>query len=92
MSISQRTGELGNKVPYIMKTQLLSSLIKPKRRKRRKIHSKNPFKVKNYDYVLLDAHQRARRPVKMDGFYLIKKSKCEVPHEIIKLNLNGKNI
>ncbi len=28
----------------------------------------------------------------MDGFYLMKMSKCEVPHEVVKLNLNGKNI
>jgi len=56
------------------------------------LHSKNPFKVKNYDYLLLEEHNRIRRPVKMDGFYLMKRSKCDVPHEVIKLNLNGKNI
>ena len=28
----------------------------------------------------------------MDGFYIMKMSKCEVPHEIIKLKLVGKNI
>ena len=48
--------------------------------------------MKNYDYMLLEAHRRIRPPVKMDGFYLMKMSKCEVPHEVVKLNLNGKNI
>ena len=28
----------------------------------------------------------------MDGFYIMKISKCEVPHEVVKLNLTGKNI
>jgi len=28
----------------------------------------------------------------MDGFFLMKVSKCEFPHEVIKLNLCGKNI
>lgn len=28
----------------------------------------------------------------MDGFYIMKMSKCEVPHEVVKLKLNGRNI
>ena len=75
-----------------MKTQLLSSQFKPRKRKRKKLHSKNPFKIKNYDHLLLEEHRRVKPPVKMDGFYIMKISKCEVPHEVVKLNLTGKNI
>ena len=42
--------------------------------------------------MLLEAHRRIKPPVKMDGFFLMKVSKCEVPHEVVKLNLNGRNI
>jgi Zn-finger protein len=42
--------------------------------------------------MLLEEHRRVKPPVKMDGFYIMKMSKCEVPHEVIKLKLVGKNI
>ena len=91
--MSQRGTGSDNKVAFEdLKTQLLSSQFKPRKRKRKKLHSKNPFKIKNYDYMLLEEHRRAKPRVKMDGFYIMKISKAEVPHEVVKLKLNGKNI
>jgi len=67
-------------------------LKKPRRRKKKRLNTKNPFIIKNYDHLVLEAYARQKRPVKMDGFYLMKVSKCEFPHEVVKLNLCGKNI
>ena len=54
-------------------------------RKKKKIHTKNPFKTKIY-YIPDDTVMSVKC---LDGFLIIKLTKNDIPHEIIRADLSS---
>ena len=57
-------------------------------RKKKKIHTKNPFKTKIY-YIPDDTVMSVKC---LDGFLIIKLTKNDIPHEIIRADLSSNYI
>ena len=76
----QRSASLVNKV-NLDGTQL-PRLAK---RKKKAVHTKNPFKVKKY----LIPGDEVIKAKKLDGFLLLKMAKSELPHEVLRANLSS---
>lgn len=57
-------------------------------RKKKNVHSKNPYKIKKIPMIDYDKLPKKR----LDGFLLLKVTKNDLPHEIIKANLSKMNI
>ena len=54
-------------------------------RKKKIIHSKDPYKIKPVVYIDDDKKPKKR----LDGFLLLKVTKNDLPHEIIRANLSS---
>ena len=53
--------------------------------KKPEVHSKNPFKIKKPNLLLY----KPKIEKILDGFYLLDKSGCDLPHEVITIRLSG---
>ena len=74
-----------NKVSLGMKTQVLGENLLPSLKKKVALHSKNPYKAKKRNPL-----KKVNRPERvLDGFYLLEKSQCEFPHEVIAAKLSS---
>lgn len=77
-----------NKVTLGMKTQTLGDNLLPSIKKKVALHSKNPYKAKKRNPL-----KKVNRPERvLDGFYLLEKSQCEFPHEVVAARLSNKNL
>lgn len=77
-----------NKVSLGMKTQVLGENLLPSLKKKVALHSKNPYRAKKRNPL-----KKVNRPERvLDGFYLLEKSQCEFPHEVIAAKLSNKNL
>ena len=56
-------------------------------RKKKNIHTKNPFKYKKEKFI--DDEKRPK--LRLDGFLLLRVTKNDLPHEIIRANLSSKS-
>lgn len=75
----------GNKAVLSMKTQVLGDHLLPTMKKKAAVHSKNPYRTKKPN-----PFKKINRPERiLDGFYLLDKSKCEFPHEVIEARLSS---
>lgn len=59
-------------------------LPKLKKRRKKNLHTKNPFKTKVY----LIPDDSVMKVKKLDGFLLLKVTNNDMPHEIIRANLS----
>lgn len=80
------TNGFENKIPLSVKTQVLGENLLPSKKKRVTVHTKNPYKIKKDD-----PFKDLAKPEKtLDGFYILEKSGCELPHEVISIRLASK--
>lgn len=77
-----------NKATLSMKTQMLGDNLLPSIKKKTALHSKNPHRIKKKNPF----KQKIRPERILDGFYLLEKSQCEFPHEVISVKLSNRNI
>ncbi len=74
-----------NKAVLSMKTQVLGDNLLPTVKKKVAVHSKNPYRAKKSN-----PFKKIVRPDRtLDGFYLLERSKCEFPHEVISISLTS---
>jgi len=57
-----------------------------RKRKKKNLHTKNPFKTKVY----LIPDDTVMKQKKLDGFLLLKMTNNDMPHEIFRANLSSK--
>ena len=76
-------GKQDNRRPLMMKTQELGDNLVPTRKKKGNLLTKNPYKIKKQDpFKDLAKPERV-----LDGFYILEKSGCELPHEVVSIRL-----
>lgn len=86
LKTAQRKGSTiihDNKMPLLMKTQVLGEKMIATKKKGKALHTKNPYIIKKPD-----PFRDVAKPEKiLDGFYILEKSGCELPHEVISIKL-----
>ena len=70
---------------YPINVKDLSQMKFSRLRKKKIIHSKDPHKIKPVVYIDDDKKPKKR----LDGFLLLKVTKNDLPHEIIRANLSS---
>lgn len=83
MSVAIRKKELQ---PLPIAVQNLDKLVKPRRKKKKIAHTKDPYKKRLAEMPL----EKSIPEIILDGFLILKETKCEMPHEVIKLKVIGK--
>ena len=80
MSLPPRKRDLQ---PLPVAVQNLDKLVKPRRKKKKVVHTQNPFVLKTKAV----GPEKQQPDTLLDGFLILKQTKCELPHEVIKLKL-----
>jgi len=71
------------------KAQALIERFRPQIVKLRAVHSKNPFTVQKLKPLMPEERYRPRV---LDGYFILKESKAQLPSEVVTLNVAEKNI
>jgi hypothetical protein len=82
---AKTTNGFDKKTPLPVKTQNLGDNLIPSKKKKVAVHTKNPYKIKREDPF----KDLAKPERTLDGFYILEKSGCELPHEVISIRLSS---
>ena len=78
-----------SKAEFRVKSQSMVDKFKPSLIKLRAVHSKNPYFIK--PHIPLMPEERFK-PRTLNGFFILKMSKTQLPSEVVTLDLSEQNI